>query len=165
MTAVTVAPFMDANALLAMISKILETSLGQWSYESDCIRFGFGTWRANYSGEGCMRNTEVPESKDNCEAPCKPLLVYSVLLTYKVIVWMDVDYFQERDLRLILNGVSVGTSYFCIPYDTRVLSSSKSNQAVLNEINAASLQFFVMIVDIRFYNRVLMPWKQCASNQ
>ena len=43
MTAVTVAPFMDANALLAMISKILETSLGQWSYESDCIRFGFGT--------------------------------------------------------------------------------------------------------------------------
>ena len=161
MAVVTVATSQDIDALMLLISQIRKTSgLVQ------VIVFDSGlsdSDKKNIGENVACEIRPIPESHGSCKAPCKPHLVHSVILTHKVIVWMDVGYVQEWDLRLILDGVSVGTSFFGSLSKRDIHPPKKV--AKDKTIKVVSVEFFVMIVEVRFFNRVLLPWKQCAENR
>ena len=161
MAVLTVAASQETDALVRMISQIRKTSglIQVIVFDSGLSDSDKKNIRENVACE--IR--PIPEAQGSCKAPCKPHLVHSVILTHKVIVWMDVGYVQEWDLRLVLDGVAVGTSFVGSLSDKYMRSSKKVAKGKRTKL--VSMEFFVVIIEVRFFNRVLLPWKQCAENR
>ena len=162
MTVVTVAGPNDANALMLMISHIRRTS-----GNIPIIIFDHGLSdhnKAKIQKQFACAIKETPKAiNGSCKSPCKPRLITSVVAKYKIIVWMDVGYLPAWDLRQVLDGAAVGTSFVGFHSDRLIPSAKEGVDA--RDIKALSLEFFIVFVELRFYNRVLLPWKFFAEDQ
>ena len=89
---------------------------------------------------------------------------------------MDVHYLQELDLLLTLDGISVGMScvgLLCnrdMGMSKKVVKDNTIKVESLREvvkdktIKVVLVENFVMIVKVRFFNLILLPWRLFLEN-
>ena len=111
----------------------------------------------------------APRAHKYCPQSLKSQQVYSLLLDFDVIVWADIGHFPEWDVRRLLDEFSVGTAfvgnYLSSPLPGSELFRNETKHSLADGVleRVVSSRFFAVIVDFRFYSRVLLPWVQCSS--
>ena len=110
---------------------------------------------------------DPPPAHHQCTLPLKSQLVYHILKYFDVVVWADIGHLPPWDFRRLLDDFPLGTAFVgnfsscklprVLPKRLKALSPGSSLARVI------SSRFFAIIVDYRFYSRVLLPWVQCSS--
>jgi hypothetical protein len=162
-----------------------ETSIGLKNLLSDVqensgsikvIVFSFGLSASNITDLEARYLCEFrtpPNIPKTCKVPCKSLLVYTVIQQYDVIVWADIGTLPAWDFRTVLDIFPVGTTFAGDPSSAKLPKPAKTNKEKGNkspEIHSAesrviSTRFFVLFVDLKFHNRVLLPWMKCSQDR